>query len=207
MLFRNKLKLLLENDSKQLIVVDIQPEYEKSLSFGIENFCFWLNEKFEEFNNVLFLYNGPELGMSDQNKIQQWFFENGLDEKVINLSDWYDKSYAFFRYCIDSGIDDEDIATLVKYMDEHDITDSRDIDEDIWKKFLEEYPLEEVKELLYDSSDMINLPDLMDELKRLNNSDIILVGGSSDACLKEVEIALMAINRSFTRMDKWIYDG
>lgn len=196
-----------ENESKQLIIVDVQQEYANSMPWPINEFCQWLNEESSTFSKITFLYNGPDMGFSSEHELQYWYEKNELDEDVIHSSDWYDKGYAFFRYCIDSGIEDEDVATLVRYMDKNDISDSRDIDEDVWNAFLKEYPLEDVKELLQDSGDMIHLPDLMDKLKYLPNDDIILVGGSSDACLKEVEIALMALEKPFTRMERWIYYG
>ncbi len=64
---------------------------------------------------ILFLFNGPDLEFPDEDELKQWYYENGLKEEVIHSSDYYDKGYAFFRYCMDSDIKHEDTVKLVKY--------------------------------------------------------------------------------------------
>lgn len=53
------------------------------------------------------------------------------------------------------------------------------------------------------SEEMINIPDLMNYLN--NKSNIVLTGGGINECLKEVEIALSALNKSFTHINKFTY--
>ena len=57
--------------------------------------------------------------------------------------------------------------------------------------------------LLENAGDMINIPDLMDFLK--NYSNIVLLGGGVNECLKEVEIALLALNKNFNVINKFTY--
>ena len=105
--------------------------------------------------------------MTSEQELIWWFIENGLDENVIEQSRFYDKGYAFFRYCMDEGIDDDDIVALIKYMMNHNITDSREIDEEMWREFMFENNVEEseIKDLLEVSDDMLSIPELMDYLK------------------------------------------
>lgn len=106
---------------------------------------------------------------------------------------------------MDSGIPEEDVVDLVKYMVSKNINDSRDIDEEMWDDFMETtgHSLGDVRELLEFADDMINIPDLMDFLK--NYSNIVLTGGGINECLKEVEIALLSMDKSYQILDRYTY--
>lgn len=195
--------------AKILIIVDIQPEYERVMGFDIRNFCMWLNKS--NFHNIIYLYNGYEtLGMIRESDLQMWLIENGLDAELLNEVYFYDKGYAFFRYCMDEGIADDDIVSLIKFMDEKNIVDSREMNRDFWKEFIKTYKEyidlnpESIKELLEISSDIIYIPNLMNELKKVRG-ELILVGGGLEECLKEVEICLMALDKKYTKNDDWTY--
>jgi hypothetical protein len=134
-----------------------------------------------------------------------WLLELGIKENVLENASFYDKGYAFFRYCIDSSIDDDNIANLVKYMIKNDIRDSRDIDSDMWNDFMNEYKLDksEVRDLLEFADDCLWMPDLVDYISDLNN--ITICGGGINECLKEVEIALKALDKPYKTESKFIY--
>lgn len=204
---------LLENSgisliqNANLISVDIQPEYEKYIGFNVYSFMQFLNENYESLNSLTLLYNGADtMGMVSESEYIQWLFEHGLDESVINIIKFYDKGYAFFRYCMDESIDDGEIVNLVKYMISHRINDSRDIDEDMWNGFMNEYGYSEsqIRDLLETADDMINIPDLMDFLQNYGGR-IVLCGGGINECLKEVEIALMVLNKPYNVLTKYTY--
>lgn len=204
---KRKSRIINENrfQGKTIINVDIQPEYESFVSFSIEKWVGFINEEYQN-NEIIFLYNGEEtLGMIDEYSYKDWLLEKGIEEEILDRATFYDKGYAFFRYCMDNSIDEDNIADLVRFMMNNDINDSRDIDKDMWKKFMQEtnHDLEEVKDLLENADDMINIPDLMDFLQRYSN--IVLTGGGIDECLKEVEIALLALNKSYHTYHEFIY--
>lgn len=189
------------------ISVDIQPEYESAFGFDIYSYTQFINENIDTINKCVFLYNGADtLGMISESEYKWWLVENGLEEENLNYISFYDKGYAFFRYCMDEGIDDDEIVDLVKYMMNHDINDSRDIDEEMWQGYMEEYNYDQsdVKELLEYADDMINIPDLMGFLRKYNGR-LILTGGGVQECLKEVEIALMALNKQYNLYTKFTY--
>ena len=202
-----KLKSILTEQSfsgKTFISIDIQSEYQKAFGFSIYEYCDFLNNL--DCNRLIFLFNGPDLGFPDENEYKYWFIENGLNEEVINSAIWYDKGYAFFRYCMDNSLDDEVIANFVRFMYEKNVNDSRDMSREMWAKYLREYrrtDKKELYELLRDSEDCVNIPDLMDFLKRWNN--IVLTGGGVDECLKEVEIALLALRKPHQIYSKYTY--
>jgi hypothetical protein len=204
---RKQSRLLTEStlNGKTIINVDIQPEYQSYISFNINKWVNFLNES-EENNNIVFLYNGQDtLGMVSESEYIDWLFDLGIDEEVINNATFYDKGYAFFRYCLDNSIDDDAIVDLVKYMLTNDITDSRDIDEDMWNDFMNStnHSRQDVRDLLENADDLINIPELMEFLQNKNN--IALTGGGVNECLKEVEIALLAMDKPYSIISEFTY--
>ena len=205
--FKKKKRFVNESTvtGKSIINVDIQPEYASAITFNINEWVDFINESSAN-NRIIFLYNGADtLGMISEGNYQMWLMELGIDEDVISNAIFYDKGYAFFRYCMDSGIDESNVADLVKFMVKHNINDSREIDEDMWNSFMEEtnHSLSDVRELLENADDMISIPDLMDFIGRFNN--IVLTGGGINECLKEVEIALLALDKPFNILKQYTY--
>lgn len=190
-----------------LISVDIQPEYERGMYFGVENFLNFINQSIDELNSLTFLYNGTDtVGGVDENEYKYWLVDNGLDESVLDYARFYDKGYAFFRTCMDEGHDEEEIVNLVKYMIHHSINDSREIDEEMWNGFMSEYGYDssDVRDLLEPAQDCINIPDLMEYLQRYSGK-IVICGGGINECFKEVEIALNALGKNYNILTKFTY--
>ena len=194
--------LITENAvGRHLIVVDVQPEYASWMN-GMQNDLFeYINTHIQELSDLTFLYNGEDtLGMVSEYDYREWLVENGLDEDIAYEARLYDKGYAFFRNCMDNNGDEQGLINLVKFMRDNNINDSRELDQDFWESFVDQYGNEDIKELMEGSDDSINIPDLMDFLDSFNN--IVLVGGGIDQCLKEVEIAMDALEKNY---DTW-YD-
>jgi len=188
------------------ISVDIQPAYQDGFTFDIYSFTQFLNENYNQMRLLTFLFNGPDLGFPDENEYRRWLIENGLNEDIVNSATFYDKGYAFFRYCMDEGIDDDELVNLIKYMISHNINDSREIDDEMWNGFMREYDYNQsdIRDLLEVADDMINIPDLMEFLQRFGGK-IVLCGGGINECLKEVELALMAQDKNYNILTKYSY--
>jgi len=203
-------RLISENilNGRDIINVDIQPEYENWITFNISDWVNFINSNGDK-NEIIFLYNGADtLGMIDEGTYKQWLFDLGIEEDIIYNATYYDKGYAFFRYCMDSNIDERAISNLVKFMIKNNINDSRDITSDFWNEFRNEYKDDdystgELRDLLENASDMINIPDLMDFLKGYTN--IVLCGGGINECLKEVEIALLSLDKGYNVLSEFVY--
>ena len=188
---------------KTLIVVDIQPEYQNAFGNMHHDLFEYINENYNEISNLIFLYNGESLAMISESDFRYWMLESGLNEDIAFNTHTYDKGYAFFRYCMDEGIDHEQTVNLIKHMIANNVHDSRDLNKEFWDSFISEYGNTNIRELLEFSDDAIYIPDLMDELKPLNN--IVLVGGGINECLKEVEIALDALDKPYQTWSQYTY--
>ena len=146
--------------------------------------------------------------MVEESTFKNWLYDLGIEESVLEEATFYDKGYAFFRYCIDSNISEESIVNIVKFMIKHDINDSREINAKFWNKFIEEhkdtdYGSGELRSLLENADDMISIPDLMHFLGK--HSNIVLLGGGIDECLKEVEIALLSLDKDYDVFHQFVY--
>jgi hypothetical protein len=111
-----------------------------------------------------------------------------------------------YKYCLRYGIiDEENIVSFIKFMSSHNINDSREINTEMWNQFMEEtnHTIEDVRELLEEAGDCINIPDLMDFIDDFDN--IILTGGGINECLKEVELALLALNKPYSLLKQYTY--
>lgn len=202
----NRLKVLMESgyEGKNLIVVDIQPEYQRSFGFYMRDFCEFINDNYETLSSITLLYNGKDtMGMVDEIEYKMWLIDEGLNEEILDHINFYDKGYAFFRYCMDNSIEEESIVNLVKFMIQKNIHTSDEIDADMWDQFVEENGDKNVQELLDQSDDFLVIPELMNYLESYRN--ILLCGGGIYECFKEVEIALQALNIPYNTYNRFIY--
>jgi len=191
-------------DGKTLINVDIQPEYQKWVSFDLSQ---WANMVNNHKSEIVFLYNGADtMGMISETEYQDWLIDLGINEDIVINATFYDKGYTFFRYCIDNNIEEQQLIDLIKFMIEKEVTDSRDLDREFWNEFIlkHSHTHHDIRYLLELSDDCINIPELMHFLRNYNN--IVVCGGGANECLKEVEIALHALDKSFDKYDDYVYE-
>lgn len=182
--------------SRNVISVDIQPEYKKWISFSISEYTEFLNKQ----KNVLYLYNGPDtIGSTDsKSEITMWLLDYGLDESKLDDFYWIDKGYGYLRGWMDQGIDKSTIKKSLRYMLRRGETDSRGIPREEW---IEKFPeLEDVHQ-----EDMITLPPEIDIgfLKKWKGS--FIVGGRENECFEEVMTLLSTFNIKVIPVRRFIY--
>jgi hypothetical protein len=197
---------IVEADSfkgKDIISVDIQKEYQSYFTFYPGDWGRFLTKNWEG-NNIVFLYNGESMGMTNEGGYKDWLL-NYINYELLDDATYYDKGYAYFRFCMDEGIDDKATVDLIKYMIKHNIKYSREIDKEMWEGFMKEtgHTRQEVRDLLEIAEDMIWVPEVMEEMKKYNNP--LLMGGGINECLREVELALMALNKPYKIYKKFTY--
>lgn len=188
-----------------ILVIDVQPEYLDNIYFSIPEMLTFLQEQWEKPNtDVRFLYNGSEtLGMIEEEDLKSFYFEevgHNDDYTVIFDAPYFDKGYGAFRDCMDYGFAEEEIIAFIHYMYNMDINDSRDID---WEA-VEETLDPEIAEFLKSEINILTIPDLMGELEDIWGP-ITLIGGSTMACLKEVELALLALGKEYQVYERFTY--
>ena len=184
---------LKEKRTKNVIVVDIQPEYKQYMHFRMGECMEFLNEN----RDILVFFNGPDtVGQSSKNDILGMWHEEGFTSRRKNVK-WIDKGYGFFRSWMDVGVDEKEIQNTIRYMVNNRIYDSRDIPDEKLLDFVGDY-----QERLVD--DPIYLPDIsLGMLKKWSGS--YLIGGGRNECLKEVKILLDAFNIRYTLVKKFIF--
>ena len=187
------INILNEIKVKQLLIVDIQPAHKTYISNSLlNNFVSYLNTN--SFGNITFLYNGRDLGYSDsENSLQDWLiYDLGVNEDVVYDIDFVEKSYGFFRGAMGISIDEDDIVKTAQYLIKNKKYDSRDLEEEEFIK--NNLPIE-----LYNNEDGIYLPDIINDLKHVNNAT--LIGGGKDECLLEIELLLQSMKKKY-KLDK-----
>jgi hypothetical protein len=192
-------KVLSESRNTPLISIDIQPAYEKYCSHIMTKFVNFLNSHRGE---VYYFYNGSDVGIDDTaESIKYWLLEYGVNEDVIDKISFKEKTYAFFRNFMDSGMDRKEIISIIRYMVTNRLTDSRDIEDDKWKEILGN-KYDEFYDLV--NTDNIYLPDIsFRHLKEL--SGCYLCGGGKDECLSEFRFLLESFNIRYTLIKSLIY--
>jgi hypothetical protein len=183
------------NESNTLIVVDVQPGHESYITFDINLFCEYLND---HKGNIHYLFNGEDLGYESVDELRDWLVEHGVDEDVVYSIDFIEKSYGWLRDMIDSGVSEDDIKKVLSYMINNDIDTSEDIEEVVYS----ELNLDDIED--FTGVNTIYQPSIINSLKRLPSSGTI-VGGGKQECLLEVELTLEALNKHYTRDNKFVY--
>lgn len=100
-----------------ITIVDIQPCYEKWMYFSLFEFANYLNRKRE----ILYYYNGPDIGCDNINDLTLWLMEYGTTARTIERISFIEKDYGCLRDWIDSGISDTDIISALKKKSTDDI--------------------------------------------------------------------------------------
>ena len=195
------------NRYKTIINVDIQKEYEEYFTFDITKWSSYINDSYNNNNEIIFMFNGSETtpDMKDISDYKIWLKSIGISDDVLSDAIFYDKGYDYFRYCIDENIDEDKIVELVRFMFENNIKDTVNFSKKHWNLYqtLTKYNNNELRDLLENSDNFMILPDMLNFLKDTKN--IILLGGSEIECLKEVEIALKALDIPFKKEKEFIF--
>jgi len=196
--------LISESKKINLIICDIQPAYDVSKSLIPQ-----MLKKIKSFDKILYLYNGDDTGLSDDNisSIQEWIYEYiNYDEKTIDMLvskriTWYDKGYAFFRDMMDSGkFSDTQIINVIRYMINLGSSDIRDLTEEQFNTLNKRYKLNLNSPEDYNT--WISY-DLVNYLKEYPKGSII--GGGENECLKEIVLLSKALRLGYQVDSRIIY--
>lgn len=191
--------LLTEANRNSIILVDFQPAYSHVGGYddAIERACEYINQKKPAF--ITCFFNGEDVGIEDTVQEVAWHYvEHGLDENIVRRVKFREKTYAFLRNWMDYGTQPKTIIKVVRYMVMNDLTDSREIDQEV----LEELMGNEFHGDLID--DNIYIPDInVADLHKLSGS--LMGGGGKSECLAELQLFMNAFNIKYKLVEEWIY--
>jgi hypothetical protein len=179
--------------NKKLVIVDVQPSY-KNYIWWLKDFANFVNP----YQNILVLYNGPDLGFENKLDIAKFYLSNGIKKETIYRMKWFEKNYAFFRDAMDQCWERDGIIKIIKYMLKNNKRDIRQLTEEDVKKI-------NVPELIFDNLEEVGffIPDLAKHIRKWNGADI--VGGGLDECLEEVMLLAEAMNVKFNIIHQFTY--
>lgn len=196
--------------NSNIIVVDVQPEYENFIDFELNSFFQELNLAQSNGCNIYYLYNGADLGFLTELEYHHYLVDNGFSIK--SNTSIFEKNYGFFRTLIDLGYPD-DVIPIVKWMIKYDIYDSRDLkgDYDKLQSFLSEViPNIEISgdtllKTIFEDPIYIPSPNVIEYLHKIPDLPIYTCGGSYNECFKEIELCLSIIDKEFVTLYNYIY--
>jgi hypothetical protein len=188
------LDILNESKSTNVIIVDIQPAYDRYCKHLMPSLCEFLNN---QTGKILILFNGEDLDLDSKNDVINYYLEYGLDEDKINKIEWKEKMYGYFRDLMDSGVKDNIIIKTIREMILTRVNDSRDLSQEFLDKMIEEYDV--------DLDIMpVFLPDISVSLLREYNHCYI-GGGGKHECFREITLFMNALNIKYKEMERFIY--
>lgn len=190
-----KLKALLkEARSTPVIIVDIQPSYDKWCGHLMPRLCEFLNN---QTGKVLILFNGEDLDLDSKEQVIEYYLDYGLEESKIPQIQWKEKMYGYFRDLMDSNVEPRVIIKVIREMVLKRIGDSRELSQEFIQRLIEEegVDLEQMP---------VFLPDIAISLLREYNSGYI-AGGGRHECFREIQLFMNALNIKYKEMKAFIY--
>lgn len=169
-----------------LIVCDIQPEYEGEFNFTMPMFTRFLNfSALRRKNKIIYFYNGYEtLGMIREEELIEWLLDNGLWESTLDKIIFIDKGYGFLRDAMDAYVDDEVIVAGVKEL----------IEKDKCKIYSETF---------VENQYTLHWNECFPVIESVDN--IVFVGGSKFACLLELIYVAQGYDKKYKLLDEYVY--
>ena len=195
MKLKNIYQKLIESRSTPIIVVDVQPAYDKFCNHLIGPLCTFLNT---QSGKIMIMFNGEDLDLDPKSDVIQYYLDNGLDGDKISNIIWTEKIYGYFRDYMDSGIDVKHIKMILREMIINKINDSRDLPEDYTQMLYDKYDID------VNRFSPIYIPDISVSLLR-QFKNCYIMGGGKDECLREITIFLNALNINYKEMRNFIY--
>lgn len=174
-----------------LLVVDVQPAYHADCAFIATRVAQRINNTRKP---VVIVWVGAGLTTDCEETVREYLRGHGARPGRLAEARFIEKDFGFHRPWMDYGVDAGDIVKVGKYMLQHGLTSSEDVD-------LEEVFQDEVPAL---PRDRLALP-WFDSRRMMCLSAFETCGGGSEACLAEMELWLQMKDKPFTRLDSLVY--
>lgn len=194
-------ELINENLSANLLVVDVQPAYDRWCGKVAPGIASLLNG---HTGNKYCLYNAEGLTDDTEQSVAVYLSEQGVTEEALDGIKFVEKGYGFFRSWMDQEVPERIIIKTIRAMVQHRIYDSRDLD---INTVLTPYEQERGLKLwgVNWDDEGIYMPDFMPISLLKQMSPFLMCGGARDHCLREIELLCNAFNIRYKRIDGLIY--
>ncbi len=196
--------ILLEANRNKIILVDFQPSYDND-KYGYRTALSNTTESLNKMNptEIVAFFNGEDISDDTKESVYEHYIDYGLDESIANKIQFREKVYAWLRNFMDSGMPEDIIITMIRYMVTNRINDSRDIEPETMVQVIGKDNYEQWEELI-EGGDMIYIPEIsIPELKSMSGA--LIGGGGNDECLKEILVLMNAFNIKYKLVKDWIY--
>lgn len=178
-------------DKDLIVSCDIQFEYKKAMRGDfIKRFVQFINLNRDK--TIIFLFNGETVGGPSEYQYREWLLDIGIDYDIIEESYVFDKGYGQIRELMDSGIEHDKIVDMIRYMLDNNYGDSRDMSEEEWKALNIDF-----------ENNGYGINEVVDFLAEYD--DFVLIGGGENECLLEVELFLLAIDKTYRLERSLVY--
>lgn len=175
----------------QLVIVDIQPAFPMS-----EYLVPSVLEYSKKFDDIVFIYDCHHqegCGAPFDPYVLDMYEDMAFNQEFRDKTECIGKEFGFLRGWMDTGVDNDDIISIVKYMIEQNIGDSRDIAEGVFDVADEKR-----------NCDSIGAGPHT-ELDRYISQSVTLVGGGQYECLAEIDLLLQAMGRQTEINYSYVY--
>lgn len=183
---------------RTLIICDIQEMYSDWFNFNVHRFAKWLNRT--RFDSYVILFNGRETcgNVTEEGMQDYYIYQLGISERIVYNATYYDKGCGeYFGLIEDYNVEEEEIITIGKWCygrNKYSIASNRNLlSEEVYEIF-SKYGF------TYFSMNSSIIP-----IKQFSNTNISLIGGYSEQCLKEVELNLKILGTKYKRIEEFIY--
>lgn len=179
----------MDYQSDFLVVVDVQPAYQDSCEDIIYEVIAKINKSEKP---VIFFFVGKELDCDSKSDVIGYLLEHGIEEKKLDTIRFIEKDYGFFRSWMDVGIPHDIILKTIRYMNQQQITDTKNFSDEDWKNTVGYQYGKHVY-----TEETFNLPDFNQKMfKEKLNDNFELIGGGRYECLLEIDFFLKGLHKN-----------
>jgi hypothetical protein len=179
-----------------LIVVDIQPAYQKAFTHHLAQAVLDEMRSVPEGEPIIVVSVNEELSGDAEWNIREFWEGQDMEPELFDRITFLEKPYAFLRGWMDNGVPEDEIVAVLKEMRRRRKTDSRDLPEE---------DIEEISSRGAELSDPLILPEELEDERAYRGPAWRICGGGYNECLREVELWLASRDIEFERLEHLTY--
>lgn len=186
---------------KQLLIVDIQQSFQNS-----EHLDKPVLDLSKQYENVVYCYdvlNGDGIFPYDMFNHMAVSFEEGVFTPLV-----IEKKYGFLRNLMDKGAEDSLIIDLVQLMLKKNIKTTKTFyeSEDLFEEFKKVFEINKSSHKDFDlENKCIYVDDIFFSLKENIITNVDVVGGGINSCLKEIILSLEILEINYNVLNNYTY--